>query len=592
MFLKAKFRKILVAAAVLTVVLLALTLVVVPTPDLSAEADLPLRIADLGLRVRSVQETNAARHYDLRSLWTQFAAITRRLVAKSPEGSSDDIMLAKELRLTNEGRALLAGTSGNWSYDLALPSIVDVLPHLGHSASDLQPAYKLSQGRGHVSITLGIPTVKRHSQSYLEQTLKSIFDNMTPEEADDTLVVLMVAEPYDKEHVKKVAEQVGASFSKELASGVLEVIAPPAEFYPDLNNLRQTLGDPAYRVQWRSKQNLDFAYLMMYCKQRSTFYVQLEDDLLTKPKFVKAMKDTALEYTASKQDWFMIDFCQLGFIGKLFKASSLPILVQFFLSFYNVKPVDWLLYDVINVMACAPSITGPKCKEERDKMHIKYKPSLFQHIGTHSSLRGKVQSLKDKQFGKVSLFTPHKNPPAAIETNIRHYKRFSISRAYRGEGFYWGLVPQANDFITITLTPPVALSAIKFVSGNVEHPHDKFIATDIEAIFDHPENLGNVPASSDGGFVRVASFGDNGVAEASNLDSSLGKAHAVRLKIRATSSENWVILSEIMLAVAVPQKVAAAASSSSATGVGGEGGDNNVPPAGNAAGVAAGFQNL
>jgi len=333
---------------------------------------------------------------------------------------------------------------------------------------------------------------------------------------------------------------------------LLEIIAPPAEFYPDLNNLRQTLGDPAYRIQWRSKQNLDFAYLMMYCRQRSTYYVQLEDDVLTKPKFIKAMKDTALEWTAQKQHWLLIDFCQLGFIGKLFKTSSLPLLVQFFLSFYDAKPVDWLLSDVINILACAPTFTEARCKEERDKVDIKYKPSLFQHIGTHSSLRGKVQKLKDKQFGKVPEFTPHKNPAAAIETNIKHYRRNSISRAYKGESFFWGLAPQADDFITFTLTPPVRLTALKFVSGNVHHPDDKLVATDVEVLFDHPEvGARHGFKLTNDNFVKVTTFGDNGVAEAKKLDPDFGLAHAVKLNIRATSTENWAILSEIMLAAAI-----------------------------------------
>ena len=88
-----------------------------------------------------------------------------------------------------------------------------------------------------------------------------------------------------------------ASFQAQLASGLLEIIAPPAEFYPDMSNLRQTFGDPADRIQWRSKQNLDYAYLMMYAKQRSTYYVQLEDDVLTKKNFVKTMKALLCFYT-------------------------------------------------------------------------------------------------------------------------------------------------------------------------------------------------------------------------------------------------------------------------------------------------------
>merc|ERR1712052_92745 len=90
----------------------------------------------------------------------------------------------------------------------------------------------------------------------------------------------------------------------------------------------------------RSKQNLDYAFLMMYAQSRGTHYVQLEDDILTKPNFVAIMRDFALEKSAAHESWFVIDFCQLGFIGKMFSSSSLPILIQFFLTFYNDKPGD------------------------------------------------------------------------------------------------------------------------------------------------------------------------------------------------------------------------------------------------------------
>ena len=65
-------------------------------------------------------------------------------------------------------------------------------------------------------------------------------------------------------------------------TGLIEIISPPGEFYPDMASLKQTLGDDMERVTWRSKQALDFSFLMMYAKDRGTFYVQLEDDVLTK----------------------------------------------------------------------------------------------------------------------------------------------------------------------------------------------------------------------------------------------------------------------------------------------------------------------
>ncbi len=92
----------------------------------------------------------------------------------------------------------------------------------------------------------------------------------------------------------------------------------------------------------------------------------------------------------TKPPWFVIDYCQLGFIGKLFRSSDLPRLVQFFLLFYNDKPVDWLLENVLQTMVCKLDHDVQKCKKEKGHMWIHYKPSLFQHIGTHSSLRGNL----------------------------------------------------------------------------------------------------------------------------------------------------------------------------------------------------------
>jgi alpha-1,3-mannosylglycoprotein beta-1,4-N-acetylglucosaminyltransferase A/B len=80
----------------------------------------------------------------------------------------------------------------------------------------------------------------------------------------------------------------------------------------------------------------------------------------------------------------------------------------------NVFPVDWLLENLIQTKVCKLDQDHKKCKKEKEKLWIHYKPSLFQHIGTHSSLKGKVQKLKDRQFGRVQLFVPHKNPPATI----------------------------------------------------------------------------------------------------------------------------------------------------------------------------------
>jgi len=95
----------------------------------------------------------------------------------------------------------------------------------------------------------------------------------------------------------------------------VDIIAPTPEFYPDFSKLRLTLGDSKNRVSWRSKQNLDYAFLMMYCQPKGSFYVQMEDDIITKPQFHTIMKNTALQMIANGQEWLILDFGELGFIG-------------------------------------------------------------------------------------------------------------------------------------------------------------------------------------------------------------------------------------------------------------------------------------
>jgi alpha-1,3-mannosylglycoprotein beta-1,4-N-acetylglucosaminyltransferase A/B len=129
----------------------------------------------------------------------------------------------------------------------------------------------------------------------------------------------------------------------------------------------------------------------------------------------------------------MIEFSQLGFIGKLFKCHDLPMFVNFFLMFANDKPVDWLYDSVFSVKICNPEKgdvscrTSQKnvdlifsrirflliyfsirlkihCKRSKDDLKIRFKPSLFQHVGVQSSLKGKTQKLKARKAILFNLY--------------------------------------------------------------------------------------------------------------------------------------------------------------------------------------------
>lgn len=492
------------------------------SPDLSGEEALVERMAELQLRLQHLDALYRAREEDVTLLSQHLGQV-----------------------LAGEGNASEARGFLNTTGLLRPPSAYHFLPHLLLGPSSLRPAFCLSKGRTGVSVIMGVPTVKREVQSYLLATLQNLLDSMTQEEEDDSIIVVLIAET-DEEYVLQVAGEIKEHFENELASGLIEVISPPASYYPDMRRLRPTLGDPPERVRWRTKQNLDFAFLMMYAQPKAMFYIQLEDDILAKPHFMSTMKSVALERIANKKPWFVLDFCQLGFIGKMFRCVELPWLIQFFFMFYNDKPVDWLLDHLIHTKSCSLDKDMKHCKKAKDELWIHYKPSLFQHIGTHSSLKGKVQKLKDKQFGKVKLFFPHINPGAIVLSEIKAYKQYTLKRAYQGETFFWGLLPQPGDHLFFKFNNPVNITRYLFRSGNAEHPSDRFYNTTVEvlpvlsptAIYD------NFNYTSDG-FIIIGRFDNMGVAEG-KVDPRLGAIKEFRLTVHS-ESDNWAILSEIFI---------------------------------------------
>ncbi|XP_059618456.1 alpha-1,3-mannosyl-glycoprotein 4-beta-N-acetylglucosaminyltransferase A isoform X3 [Phlebotomus argentipes] len=533
------------------VVLVPLTILfLIIGPDLSAEQTLSQRVAEFQIRLQYLESMYRARQEDV-AILSQYLGMSNAASGVGGSGGVSDnanITLNGAIldALSPEARAILRNmtSASRFPSTLRMPTAFHFLPHLLDDPTSLRPAFLMSKGRQSVSVVLGIPTVKREKQSYLLGTLHNLITNMNEEERNDTMILVFIGET-DIDYVQLVAKQIEVRFGSHVESGLIEVFSPPAAYYPNLDTLRQTLNDPPERVKWRSKQNLDFGFLMTYAQLKGTFYVQLEDDILAKRGFITTMKNFALEKSVRKDPWFVLDFCQLGFIGKLFKSAELPWVITFIQMFYNDKPVDWLLEHLIYTKICNWEKDMKHCKQEKAKLWIHYKPSLFQHIGTTSSLKGKVQKLKDKQFGKIPTFYSHTNPKAQVRSAIVAYKTHTLQRAYDGETFFWGLLPQPGDLVEFIFPRPVALRKYLFRSGNTEHPSDKFYNTTIEILpagLDEASPIWSTYNTTTDGFLIVGSFSSFGIAEGI-LEPKIGRVKEIRLHVHS-DSENWAILSE------------------------------------------------
>ncbi|XP_043928129.1 alpha-1,3-mannosyl-glycoprotein 4-beta-N-acetylglucosaminyltransferase A [Protopterus annectens] len=484
-------------------------------------------------RLRVAEYRTLQRSSELNAILQQF----RRAIAET-NGSRNAISI-----FSDETQRLLQDLSNKKS--LQVPTIYYHLPHLLKNEESLQPAVQVGLGRTGVSIVMGIPTVKRKVKSYLAETVHSLIDKLSPEEKLDSVIVVFVGET-DLDYVHSVVEGLEKGFSVEINSGLLEVISPPASYYPDWSDLKETFGDSKERVKWRTKQNLDYCFLMMYAQKKGTFYVQLEDDIVAKPHYFSTMKNFALQL--SSEDWMVLEFSQLGFIGKMFQAPDLTLIVEFIFMFYKEKPIDWLLDHILWVKVCNPEKDAKHCDRQKSNLRIRFRPSLFQHVGLHSSLAGKIQKLTDKDFLKPLLHKVHVNPPAEVFTSMKVYQGHSLEKTYMGEDYFWAITPIAGDYILFKFDKPVKMERYLFRSGNPEHPGDKLMNTTIEVLPFKSEELEakqetkNKYLRTEDGFFRIGKF-ENGLAEGT-VDASLNPVMQLRLFTLKDSSV-WAILSEI-----------------------------------------------
>ena len=144
----------------------------------------------------------------------------------------------------------------------------------------------------------------------------------------------------------------------------------------------------------------------MSCIDKSEYYVQLEDDVIANPKYLKFIYQKIMDQV---DNWFMLEFSSLGFIGKLFRTQSLTVInfyvffyyfsyifnfqnfqkffqfffhtfskmmCEFVLMFWKDKPVDWLLEHMMYTRVCNPERDMHICQIEKRKIKVNLQSAL------------------------------------------------------------------------------------------------------------------------------------------------------------------------------------------------------------------------
>lgn len=309
-------------------------------------------------------------------------------------------------------------------------------------------------------LSIGIPTVSRSSnkRGYLYETLDSLIENTSDDDKEEITVVIFVAD-FNTSWNLDTAENIYHTYKNFCDSGFIHIIHAKSGIYPQFSKLERRFNDPMTRVVWRSKQNIDFALLMLYNKNISVYYMQLEDDVISAKSFLKDIKKFIVQQT--KLRWVCLEFSQLGFIGKLFRTNILDKVANILLTLFDVMPCDILLGSIRDLLG--------------QKKPIHSKQSLFQHIGKISSLKNKIMpSIDDtfKGFGSQVLSVMRiprgDNPNANIQTNMRSAgNEYLPENAYKNSSsFFWASNPGPGKYYRIIYDKPVDISQIIVSTGD------------------------------------------------------------------------------------------------------------------------------
>ncbi|CAG5104738.1 Oidioi.mRNA.OKI2018_I69.chr1.g1495.t1.cds [Oikopleura dioica] len=259
-----------------------------------------------------------------------------------------------------------------------------------------------SNSLGETDLFVGIPTVKRAAESYLRDTLTSIKNDLRTFKDSETFkisIVLFVGKS-DKNYFDELVEEYQDDLSDDFA-----ILMAPDDYYHKylVKPISPTFGDSMERMFWRTMQALDYIFLWESAID-FPLYLQLEDDVLVSPGFFHFISGH-LKSLENRRDWFSLEFSPLGFIGKMFNKESLQALTQYSKLFFDVKPIDWIYWSYIRMKVCSPEWDKDRCERELRKIVIpcSSRIPLLRHIGSISSLDGKVQNLVDRPQGNPEV---------------------------------------------------------------------------------------------------------------------------------------------------------------------------------------------
>ena len=345
----------------------------------------------------------------------------------------------------------------------------------------------------------------------------------------NTYIVIFLADIAESPKSTAKAE-LSRTVSKYIDDGLLTAIEAYSEFYPPLNNIKKKYGDSDTRRTWRSKENVDAAFVMCYCKDLSQYYIHLEDDMISSPSFFPKLENFI--ETQSVKPWLMIDAAIKCSKAKVFPTEHVENFASYIYVLYDESPIDWLMNGWRKLKGHG-EIRSPSA-------------SLFQHIGDQSSLaeKGFSENLqREPFFDQYDQKYRGRNPPASVISSMSSNEGKPQDAYEKGIGYFWAINPRKDDYVLIKFNAPTVVRKVFIDTGSYHSRQDVLRSGDLEASFEStagevkPSNISN----------HCGEFKFLGAFNKGKVESSVGESRSV-ICLRITVLQNqreWLYIREI-----------------------------------------------
>ncbi|KAM9212082.1 alpha-1,3-mannosyl-glycoprotein 4-beta-N-acetylglucosaminyltransferase-like protein MGAT4E [Dugong dugon] len=311
---------------------------------------------------------------------------------------------------------------------------------------------KKIQQRRKKFLTVGLSSVSRPEGSNLFYTLDSLFRASSKAEQKHFIVLIHLADS-DLTWLRETVARISSLFSPEILAGQLLLIHAPSDAYPPVGGIR----NDTYPGEFYSKQNVDHAFLMSYATNLSDYFLLIDDNVFCSPNFVSHIRWKVTNMNSNP--WVLLEFSNMGFLGKLFHSRDLPLIAHFLLLFYKEKPLNRLI----------PHFRALLVQQNP----ILCRPFLFYRRVSHPMFD---DNQKTSTVKKKDSYGPD-NPPGTVFTDMKVFDVHFPWEAYTvDESFFWTYNVSIGNHLTVILSHPVNLRRVQVMTGSMvegEYPLEK-----------------------------------------------------------------------------------------------------------------------